>query len=255
MAPKFLLVTLANYADEAHSSFPSFNTLADRMSCSRSTVIEAMKTLERHGLIIVQKRRRENNSHTSSRYHLPVENWAPKTLNPSPDSGLGAVDNSPIEDEDPSPDSGPAQSGIRTPLNRQPNRRSLNGPVPEVTHDGAVDNSDEGPDHNSESAATPRSLGKTQGMRFQPVDALAAVGEQLPDWIDDAGLEELAREILQRAAAPVLDPTGYVIRALDLDKNRFGRNRESRDRWILRAAEIADEHVARRSRRAGQGNF
>lgn len=209
MAPKFLLVTLANYADEAHSSFPSFNTLAERMSCSRSTVIEAMKTLEKHGLIIVQKRRRENTSHTSNRYHMPVDSWAPKRLTPSPDSGLGAVDNSPVEDSAPSAESAPAQSGIRTPLNRQPNHRSFNDPVPEVSPEEPVDNFGTGQNNHP---GMPKTL--THGKPFQPADVFASVGHRLPATFDDVALERLAAEILSRAASRVLDPTGYVIRVV-----------------------------------------
>lgn len=210
MAPKFLLVTLANYADEEHSSFPSFNKLAERMSCSRSTVIEAVKVLEKHGLVVIQKRRRENKSHTSSRYYLPVDNWAPKILDPSPDSGPGApdqpVDNSP----EGSAESGPAPSGFRTPLNRHPNRRdSSYGPVPETSHETAVDNSGGGLDPKN--IPNPAAIRATHGHPLQPADVFASVGRILPDTFDDEALEQLAAEILAKAATRVLDPTAYVI--------------------------------------------
>lgn len=209
MAPKFLLVTLANYADEEHSSFPSFSKLAERMSCSRSTVIEAVKVLEKHGLVVIQKRRRENKSHTSSRYYLPVDNWAPKELTPSPDSGLGAADQPVDNSTGPSPESAPAQSGIRTPLNRQPNHRSSYGPVPEVTHEATVDNSGEGRD--TKNTPNPGALRATHGHPLQPADVFASVGRILPDTFDDEALEQLAAEILAKAATRVLDPTAYVI--------------------------------------------
>lgn len=233
MAPKFALVALANYADEAHSAFPSFSTLADRMSCSRSTAIEAVKFLEKHGLVTIEKRRRDNNSHTSSRYYLPVDAWQPK-LTPSPESGLG----SPAQPVDnfttPSPGSGPAWSGIRTPLNRHLNRTNNSGPVQELSTDPDALAAGTGP------KPSPATVSATYGKPLNPADVFAAVGHWLPTTFDDEQLTTLADEIVAGARpARVFDPTGYVIQAI---RNTAHPSERRRGRWLLRADEIALEH-------------
>ncbi|MDF2992484.1 MAG: hypothetical protein K0S37_2998 [Microbacterium sp.] len=235
MGPKFALVALANFADEDHSAFPSFATLAARMSCSRSTAIEAVKKLEEVGLVVIRKRQRANNSHTSSRYYLPVDAWEPK-LHPGPESGLPPaavpVDNS----ADPSPESGPAQSGNRTPLNRQPNQGFLSSPVPYVTPEARDESSGTGP------KPSPALVSPTWGQPLNPADVFAAVGSWLPSTFDDEQLTTLADEITAAARpARVFDPTGYVIRAI---RNTIHTSERQRGKWLLRADEIAAEHIA-----------
>lgn len=241
MGPKFLLVTLANYADEEHSAFPSLNTLAERMSCSRQAVIDSVKKLEELGLVIIKKRRRDNLSHTSSRYFMPVGSWAPfivdasdEAADPSQESGLG-VGAEPVDNfSDPSQESGLAQSRILTPLNRHPNQRISTGQVSQVTTDGAVDKSATGP------KPSPATFSKTHGHPFLPADVFAALGEWLPTSFDDDQLRQLAKEILDAASSPVVDPTAYVIKTI---RNTVKPGERRRGRWLLRADEIAIEHL------------
>ncbi|QTV79455.1 hypothetical protein [Microbacterium sp. NIBRBAC000506063] len=72
---------------------------------------------------------------------------------------------------------------------------------------------------------------------MQPADVFAAVGRSLPSTFDDEQLQILADEILARSASRVLDPTGYVIRALR------DRDLVSRGSWLIRAEDIAREHA------------
>ncbi|MBF6672428.1 helix-turn-helix domain-containing protein [Glutamicibacter sp. FBE19] len=70
--PKFVLVVLGDYADERHSCFPGQKHIAETVGSSESSVRRALKTLEDEGLIIRERRTRENGSRTSDRYVLPV---------------------------------------------------------------------------------------------------------------------------------------------------------------------------------------
>lgn len=54
---KFLLVTMANYADESHSCFPSQKLLAKMTSQSERTVRDQIQQLKEAGLVVVQERR------------------------------------------------------------------------------------------------------------------------------------------------------------------------------------------------------
>lgn len=70
--PKFVLVILGNYADERHSCFPGQKHIAETIGASESSVRRALKTLEDEGLIIRERRTRDNGSRTSDRYVLAV---------------------------------------------------------------------------------------------------------------------------------------------------------------------------------------
>jgi DNA-binding transcriptional regulator PaaX len=72
---KFVLVVLADYADEAHSCYPGQQRIATNTGASVSTVRRALARLERHGLILRERRRRKDGSRTSDRYLLPVDNY------------------------------------------------------------------------------------------------------------------------------------------------------------------------------------
>jgi hypothetical protein len=69
---KFVLVALADMADEAFSCFPGQERIASMVDCSVSTVGEAMKSLEGFGLIERQRRYTEGGYRTSDRYVLQV---------------------------------------------------------------------------------------------------------------------------------------------------------------------------------------
>lgn len=98
MGAKFVLVTLADLADEEHSCYPGVSKIAQRTGASRSAVIEYIKTLVDAGLITKERRERKNGGRSSNRYYLTVRE--PSALTPesglgqghSPDSGRGSGD-------------------------------------------------------------------------------------------------------------------------------------------------------------------
>lgn len=70
VAPKFVLVVLANYADSQWSCFPGQELIAQRTGASIDTVQRALKTLEDLGYVEREERRRENGSRTSDRFYI-----------------------------------------------------------------------------------------------------------------------------------------------------------------------------------------
>lgn len=73
MARKFVLVVLANYADEDYSCYPSQQKIADRIGASVETVRRAIKELEASGLIRREKRYRDDGYRSTDRYFLAVK--------------------------------------------------------------------------------------------------------------------------------------------------------------------------------------
>lgn len=62
---KFVLVTLANYADEFGVCFPSQSTLVEDCQCSDRKLRNALKSLGERGFITRYERRRRNGSRRS----------------------------------------------------------------------------------------------------------------------------------------------------------------------------------------------
>lgn len=75
-SPKFVLVVLADLADEADSCFPGQERIAASTGCSTRTVRRALEELEEIGYIERVRRHRMNGSRTSDRYVLRV-GWTP----------------------------------------------------------------------------------------------------------------------------------------------------------------------------------
>jgi pyocin large subunit-like protein len=73
---KFVLVALADFADQEHSCYPGISTLMEMTECSRSTVVRSLRTLQDLGLVVMEERRRPNGSSTSNRFWLSVEGAA-----------------------------------------------------------------------------------------------------------------------------------------------------------------------------------
>lgn len=69
--PKFVLIILANYADDLNKAWPSLETLSRDTGIARSTLIECLKKLVELGLIDKAKRFK-GNLKTSSVYRLKV---------------------------------------------------------------------------------------------------------------------------------------------------------------------------------------
>ena len=69
---KFILISLADSADDYGYCFPSYKTITKKTNYSRSTVIRAIEALTDQGLIEKQKRVRTNGSDTSNIYKLAL---------------------------------------------------------------------------------------------------------------------------------------------------------------------------------------
>lgn len=67
---KFILVALADYADEAGQCFPSHNKTAERVGASRSTVRRSIKQLAEQGYLTYVREQRKDGTYTSNRYSL-----------------------------------------------------------------------------------------------------------------------------------------------------------------------------------------
>lgn len=70
---KFVLIALADYADENGSCFPSHQKTADRTGASVATVRRAVQRLEESGYITVERRHRGDGSQSSNRYVLNLK--------------------------------------------------------------------------------------------------------------------------------------------------------------------------------------
>jgi len=73
---KLIMLALADNANDQGYAYPSINTLVEKTSLSKPTVIKHLKELEKLGLLISQKRHRKNGSATSKIYVIyPNENF------------------------------------------------------------------------------------------------------------------------------------------------------------------------------------
>lgn len=70
MAPKFILVCLANYADENGECWPSIKTMARNAGCGERSVYRYLDELIELGLIEKEERTGKNGGRAASRYKL-----------------------------------------------------------------------------------------------------------------------------------------------------------------------------------------
>ena len=82
---KFILVTLAQAADENGYCFPSLKSLGKLCAISKPTVMKYIKELEEARLIEIERRTLENGSAISNRYHLMVPESATLSSQKRPD--------------------------------------------------------------------------------------------------------------------------------------------------------------------------
>lgn len=85
---KFVLVALADMADEHESCFPGQERLARMVGGSVSTVHRAVKSLEATGYITRQQRRGADGMRTSDRYRLNVNRSICEVESPVNDDGV-----------------------------------------------------------------------------------------------------------------------------------------------------------------------
>ena len=119
-AAKFILILLANKADENYSCYQSIRTLMAESNAGRSTVLRALKDLETRGFISCRPQFHDSGARRSTRYYLnhPL---APH-LSPSPDPGP------PVPIRDPGPDPRRAPSRCDTGrVSKRPPRGSHSG--------------------------------------------------------------------------------------------------------------------------------
>src|ERR1700745_283185 len=69
-AAKFILILLANKADENFSCYPSIRTLMAESNAGRSTVLRALRDLETRGFISRRPQFHDSGARRSTRYYL-----------------------------------------------------------------------------------------------------------------------------------------------------------------------------------------
>ena len=96
-AAKFILILLANKADENFSCYPSIRTLMAESNAGRSTVLRALRDLETRGFISRRPQFHDSGARRSTRYYLnhplaPHLSPGPDTGPPRPDLGPPGLD-------------------------------------------------------------------------------------------------------------------------------------------------------------------
>lgn len=128
--PKFVLVALADYADEHHSCFPARRKIAERVGASQATVKRAIGELEEKGYLVSNGRVGPNGNRTTNRYVLRV-NTPPGQFEPGVqnDPGPGSICTHPRVTHDPAPGSIVTQQEppIEPSLNPHLNQSAPNG--------------------------------------------------------------------------------------------------------------------------------
>ncbi|MGZ6879057.1 MAG: helix-turn-helix domain-containing protein [Mycobacteriaceae bacterium] len=114
-AAKFILILLANKADENYSCYPSIRTLMAESNSGRSTVLRALKDLETRGFISRRPQFHDSGARRSTRYYLnhPL---APH-VSPNPDPGPPRPDLGP---PGPDPRRAPSRNETGTVSQRHP---------------------------------------------------------------------------------------------------------------------------------------
>lgn len=103
--PKFVLVCLADHADEAQSCYPSVARICRLTGLGESTVRRHLGWLEDHGYIRTSSRRRSDGTQTSNRFALLLD----RVQNREADGASGSQ----IE-QDQGPESGPHEPPLTT---------------------------------------------------------------------------------------------------------------------------------------------
>ena len=88
---KLVLIAVANFAGDDHSSHPSRKTVADMAMCSLDTVDRALKRLEESGLLTKTARVHEKGGPASNVYTLPLAAQGSRNLRPAAPCGEGVA--------------------------------------------------------------------------------------------------------------------------------------------------------------------
>jgi len=221
-----LLWTYSN--DQDREAFPSRSQMAGDLEVSVATIDRGVGELVRRGAITVDEvfdgPRQTSNLYTIVA-PLPPRADAPEVIHRGRKfAARGASDLQPS-----------GASNLQH-QEQEPEEQEIYSPVPQVTTHALAEDSGTGP------KPSPVLLSSTYGHPLHAPDVFTAVGDWLPRTFDDVQLEQLADEIVA-AARPsrVFDPTAYVIQAI---RNTVHAGERRRGRWLLRADEIAAEHIA-----------
>lgn len=112
---KFVLVTLADMADQEHSCYPGIPELARLTGFGETAVKGHLAALAEASLISRESRFRRDGSRTSSRYYLDVDG-AITTNRPKPESDSGGESTKAGIRPTPQSESDPPPVGIRPPI-------------------------------------------------------------------------------------------------------------------------------------------
>ena len=136
---KFILVLLANKADENFSCYPSIRTLMVESGAGRSTVLRALSYLETHGFISRRPQFHDSGARRSTRYYLnhPLAAHLPPHPDPGPPRPV-------VGPPGPGAERAPSHSGTGTVSQRHP---------PGVPQRDPLNPSTESPSEPSDAAA------------------------------------------------------------------------------------------------------
>lgn len=134
-----LYLALCDFADADLKCFPSYESLAKKAKCSRSTAIANMPVLLEMGLVSVVKKRKPNGDNYSNRYQLnQVPSPATRTT-PSPTTaGLGSPTPRTRVVRQDAPGGSPAAAAPE--LNIYPEENPINKPTYSPTENGVPAN-------------------------------------------------------------------------------------------------------------------
>lgn len=222
---KFVLVTLADMADQDDSCYPGIDTLAKLTGFGPTAIRGHIDALIKAGYVTTERRHKRNGARTSDRYYLQLDASTRNT----PDAGPSALQDETAESEGTSeapnagfrahltPDSEAPNAGFRRAYKDEPSVEPQ-GMNPETGHDSRTP---------VRPVATAR-LWTDQQMSSEVqaeaqragIGNLARVGGMLADTVRDCGALtptaaiRLVEAIVARSKAPVRDVTGYVIRTI-----------------------------------------
>ncbi|TFC30089.1 helix-turn-helix domain-containing protein [Cryobacterium sp. MDB1-18-2] len=137
--PKFVLVTLADLADQEHSCFPGVPVLADLTGLSESGVRSQLDLLLSVELITRERRFRKDGSRTSNRYYLQMN--PPVVIEtPASDSGASNEDDQRQNLGGLAPDSGDPSVRIWGGILEPPVNPQIEPPVKDlIAHEPTID--------------------------------------------------------------------------------------------------------------------
>jgi len=109
--PKFVLVTLADMADQEHSCYPGIDMLATLTGFGTTAIRTHLDFLINSGLITEERRHKRNGARTSNRYYLQID-VAPKSA--------GTPGDVATDSDDVATESGRRSDGIRGAYKDEP---------------------------------------------------------------------------------------------------------------------------------------